>query len=213
MRNKVSPGQYLALLSAKYEVDPDEFFRALMSAEEKRESRCGNLSVERRGKTRDKAVFLISRNSRVVAQFPIPTAFLLEHHNPIKDFMQTDKIRRCIAKKNRGMRFLPIRDLHAGMKQVSLKARVLEIPNPRVVVTRFGNNANVASALIADETGTIKLCLWNEQIKSIATGDTIQVENARMFSFRGEIQLSIGRKGTLSNIRDVDSQLEVVQRP
>jgi replication factor A1 len=203
----VSPAQYLAFLSIKYEVDPDEFFRALMSAEENQKSTCGNLSVERRGKTRDKAVFLILKDSRVVAQFPIPTEFLLERRNPIRDFMETDVIRRHIAKKNKGLHSLLIRDLHVGMKQVNLKARVLEIPNPRIVVTRFGNYASVASAVIADETGTIKLCLWNEQIKSIATGDIIQVQNARMSTFRGERQLSVGKKGTLSSVKDVVPQL------
>jgi replication factor A1 len=65
----------------------------------------------------------------------------------------------------------------------------------------------VANALIADDTGTIKLCLWNEQIDSVALGDTIQIENARTSMFRGERQLSIGKKGTLSSIEDSDSQL------
>jgi replication factor A1 len=65
----------------------------------------------------------------------------------------------------------------------------------------------VANALIADDTGTIKLCLWNEQIDSVALGDTIQIENARTSMFRGERQLSIGKKGTLSSIEDTGSQL------
>jgi replication factor A1 len=88
------------------------------------------------------------------------------------------------------------------MKQVNLKARVVEIAKPTLVFTRFGNHASVAKALIADETGTIQLCLWNEQIDLISIGDTIQVENARTSTFRGERQLSIGKKGTLSNIGD-----------
>jgi replication factor A1 len=62
--------------------------------------------------------------------------------------------------------------------------------------------------LIADETGTIKLCLWNEQINSISIGDTIQIENARTSTFRGERQVRIGKKGTLSNIEDLGSQPE-----
>jgi replication factor A1 len=60
--------------------------------------------------------------------------------------------------------------------------------------------------LIEDETGTIKLCLWNEQIKSVSIGDTIQVDNARMSSFRGERQLSVGRKGTISNVETLISR-------
>jgi len=207
LRNKASPGEYLAFLSIKYEVDSGELFYALISAEEKQKARCGNLSIECRGKTQNKAIFLIMNDSRVVAQFPVSEEFLLERGNPIKDFMKTDMIRRHLVKKSRGSRSLPIGDLRTGMSHVNLKARVLEIPRPKLVVTRFGNYASVANALIADETGTIKLCLWNEQINSISIGDTIQIENARTSTFRGERQVRIGKKGTLSNIEDLGSQL------
>jgi len=206
LRNKVLSGKYLAFLSIKYEVDPDKLFYALISAGENQKSICGKLSIECRGKTQDEATFLILQDSRVVAQFPIPKKFLLEGNNPIKDFMETDMIRRHLDKKNKGSHSLPIKDLQTGMSHVNLKAKVLEIPRPKLVFTRFGNYASVANALIADETGTIKLCLWNEQIDSISIGDTIQIENARTFTFRGERQLSLGKIGTLSNIVDLEQK-------
>jgi len=208
LRNKVLGGGYLAFLSIKYEVDPDKLFYALTSTGENQKSTCGKLSIECRSKTQDKAIFLILQDSRVVAQFPIPKEFLLERNNPIKDFMKTDMIRRHLDKKNRGSHSLPIKDLQTGMSHINLKAKVLEIARPTLVFTRFGNYANVANALIADETGTIKLCLWNEQINSISIGDSIQIENARMSTFRGERQLNIGKKGTLSNIVDLEKKKE-----
>lgn len=201
MRNKPSPGEYLAFLSIKYEVDADELFYALISAVENQKSRCENLSIECRGKTQDKAVFLIMKDSRVVAQFPIFMEFLLKRDNPMKGFMKTDRILRHIAKKNKESDSFLIRDLRAGMRQVNLRARVLEIPRSKLVFTRFGNYASVANALIADETGTVRLCLWNEQINAIAIGDTIELQNARMSTFRGERQLSVGKKGTLSSVK------------
>jgi replication factor A1 len=206
LRNKVSAGEYLAFLSIKYEVEPDRFFNALILAEENEKSRCGNLSIECRGKTQDKAVFLILKESKVVAQFPILRDFLLEQDNPIRNYMKTDMVNRHLTKKNAKSRFLSIKDLRAGMRQVNLKAKVLEIPSPKSVFTRFGNYASVVNVLIADDTGTIKLCLWNEQIGSISIGDIIQIRNARMSMFRGEKQLNIGKDGTLSNADDVGSQ-------
>jgi replication factor A1 len=211
LRNRVSAGEYLAFLSVKHEVDPDKLFCALISAGENQKSRCGSLSIECRGKTQDKTIFLIMKDYRVVAQFPVSREFLLERSNPMKGFMKTDMIRRHLVKKNKGSHSLPIRDLRTGMSHVNLKAKVLEIPGPKLVFTRFGNYASVANALIADETGTIKLCLWNKQINSISIGDTVQIENARTSTFRGERQLSIGKKGTLSNIEDLGSQLKEVR--
>jgi hypothetical protein len=211
LRNKSSSGEYLAFLSAKHEVDPDEFFYALISAEENQKCRCGNLSIECRGRTQDKVIFLILKNSKVVAQFPVFKDFLLERDNPIKRYMKTDMIRRHLRKKNTKPQSLLIGDLRTGMSQINLKAKVLETPLAKQVLTRFGNYANVANALIADETGAIKLCLWNEQINSISTGDTIQLENARTSTFRGEKQLSIGRNGTLTNLKDIGSQTRNAQ--
>jgi len=193
LRSKVSIGEYLAFLSVKYEVDPDKLFYALISAGENRKSTCGNLSIKCRSKLHDKTVLLITKGQKVVAQFPIPKEFLLERSNPIKDLINPNMVRKHLNKKNKEPRFLQIRDLRAGMKEVNLKAKVLEIARPTLVFTRFGNYASVANALIADETGTIKLCLWNEQINSISIGDTVQIENARVSMFRGERQLRIGK--------------------
>ena len=200
MRRKKSAGEYLACLSAKYEVDPDALFCALLSAGENEKSRCGNLSIECRGKSKGKFIFLITEDSEVIAQFPVSKKFLSRQGNPIRNFMETVSVRKHAAKKDRSAASRSIRDLRAGMKNVSLKARVLEVTQPKHVVTRYGNLASLAKALIADETGKIKLCLWNEQIGSVAAGDTVQIENARTSTFRGERQLSLGKKGTLSNI-------------
>lgn len=211
LKNQVSALEYLAFVSVKYKVDPDELLYALSSAWKQEEATCRQLSIRCRGKTQDEAMFLILEDSTVVAQFLIPHEVLFERDNPIKDFLKTDLIRRHLNKENKESHSLSIRDLRTGMTHVNLKARVLEIPRPKLVVTRFGNSASVTNALIADETGTIKLCLWNAQITSISNGDTIQIENARTCTFRGEKQLSIGRNGTLSSIRDLQPQIEEVQ--
>jgi len=208
VRRNASTGEYLALLSIKYEVDPDELFHALVSARENRKAASGDVSIECRGKIRDKAMFLILKDSKVVAQFSIANEFFLERDNPIRSLMKTDMIHRYLAKKNRQSRFLPIRDLQTGMTRVNLKARVLEIPKPKLVFTRYGEYASVANALIADDTGTIQLCLWNDQIDSIAAGDTIQIENARASTFGGQKQLRIGRNGTVSNVEEPYCQLK-----
>ena len=209
MRNKVSPGEYLAFLSIKYDVDPDRLFGALISAGENQKSMCGKLSIECRSKQQDKTVLLIMNDQKVVAQFPVPKGFLMKQNNPIKNVRRTDMIRRQLIKKDNVPRTVHIGDLRSGMKRVNLQAKVLEIPKPTLVFTRFGNYASVANALIADETGTIKLCLWNEQITSVSAGDNIQIKNASMAMFRGEKQLRVGRKGIISNVEDMNLPKEV----
>lgn len=204
---KRTVGEYLAFLSIKYKVNPNRLFKALISAWKNQTASCGNISVECRKKIRGgKAIFLLTSKNRVVAQFPISENFLLEKTNPITRSKNTDLIRNYLAKEaNRNNRSLNITDLRKGMKQISLKAKVLKVPEPKRVFTRFGNYAAVTNALVADETGNIKLCLWNEQIKSISEGDTIHIENARLSFFRGEQQLRIGKKGRISVLENTES--------
>lgn len=203
MRNKKSPSEYLAFLSIKYELDADKFFNALILAEKNRKSTCGNLSIECRNKQKNRIVLLITRGPKVVAQFPIPEEFLLKQNNPIRDARKANMLGRYSIRKHENLKSFQIKDLRIGMKSVNLKARVLEIAKPMRVVTKFGNYASVANVLVSDETGKIKMCLWNEQIDSISIGDTVQIENARIAAFKGERQLRVGKNGTLRVTPDI----------
>jgi replication factor A1 len=211
MRHKPSIGEYLAFLSIKYEVNPEKFLYALRAAQGHK-SNCGNLSIQCRGKIKTKLIFLIKRGSEVIAQFRMDREFLLNKSNQLKNFMETDRIRRYLSKKNRTSPVYSIRDVRAGMSHVNLKAKILEVAEPKRVVTRYGNNASVAKVLIGDETGTIKLCLWNGQIEAVSVGDIIQIENAQASVFRGERFLSLGKKGTLNN-EVLKPQLKAMELP
>jgi replication factor A1 len=198
LRQKKSVGEYLAFLSVKYEVDPEEFLYALRSAEKHKESRCNKLSIQCRGEIKNKFIFLIRRESEVVAQLQIGKDFLFNENTHLRNFVDTHKIRRYLAMKDRRATANSIKDLRVGMHHVNLKAKIFEVAEPKHVVTRYGNHASVAKASRVDETGTIKLCLWNGQIASVSAGDTVQIENARVFAFRGERQMSLEKNGTLN---------------
>jgi replication factor A1 len=213
LRQKPSIGEYLAFLSIKYEVNPEKFLHALRSAEKHNRSRCDKLSVQCRGKTKNRFIFLIKRESEVLAQFPVDEEFLLNRSNQLGNFTETDKIRRYLTKKDRTTTANFIKDLRTGMHHVNLKAKILEVAEPKHVVTRYGNHACVAKALIADETGTIKLCLWNGQIASVSAGDIVQIENAQVSSFRGEKHMTLGKKGTLSNIENFKTPVGSIDLP
>lgn len=194
----MSEGEYLAVLSAKHSVDPDQLFQALASTKERQRSMCGNLSIECRGRIGERRIFLMMDGSTVVAQVRLREGFLSEKTNPISKFMDSELIRRYKAKKDACVfRLSAISDLHVGMRRINLTARVLNICEPHSIITRFGNPGVLADSLIGDSSGTMKLVLWGEQIGSVSVGDTVQIINARVLSFRGEKQLQVGRSGAL----------------
>lgn len=91
-----------------------------------------------------------------------------------------------------------IKDLRNGMKRVTVEANVVEKGETREVRSRYKDETyNVADAVVADETGSIKLTLWNEQIDQVEVGNKIKIENGYVTSFKGEIQLNVGKFGTM----------------
>ena len=194
MRQKKSTlGEHLALLSVKYNIYPNEVFQALISARNNEKAVCGNLTVEYRGKVKGETIFLITKDSAVVAQFRVGEEFLLRKDNPFESWMSTDKIRKKIAKQNTESIYTSIHDLRAGMKRVNLKAEVIEIPKPAQVHTQFGNTVMVVNALVGDDTGKTKLCLWEGQIGSIAVGNNIELRNCLLYTSPSPRDLSTSR--------------------
>lgn len=85
------------------------------------------------------------------------------------------------------------------MKRVSVEAKVVEKGDVREVRSRFKDETyRIVDAVVADETGSVKLTLWNEQIEQVNVGDNIKIENGYVTSFKGEIQLNVGKFGKLS---------------
>lgn len=94
---------------------------------------------------------------------------------------------------------MKINELRNGMKRVSIEAKVIEKETPREVTARFKDETyKVANAVVGDDTGKIKLTLWNEQIDQVNVNDTIAVENGYVTSFKGETQLNVGKYGKLT---------------
>ncbi len=91
-----------------------------------------------------------------------------------------------------------ISDLNAGMRSVNVKGKILEVSEPRQVISRFSNElTRVATAVLSDESGKINLTLWDNQIDMVKPNAAITIENGYVKEFRGEKQLNIGRYGTL----------------
>jgi len=188
----------LAFLSVKYNVYLSELYRALVSARVTGKSVCGDLNLDYRGTVKTQAVFLITKANKVVMQFKVGEDFLLRKNISFESWLDTDKVRRQVAKQSLALDLKYIQSLRRGMKKVNLTAEVLEVQETQIVNTQYGSRVKVTSILITDETGQVKVCLWGEQIKHARVGDMVQIKGATVKTFKGENLLSLGRSGTLS---------------
>lgn len=92
-----------------------------------------------------------------------------------------------------------IKELNDGMKRVSVEAQVVEKGDVREVKSKFKDETyRIVDAVLADESGSVKLTLWNEQIDMVNVGDKIKIDNGYVTSFKGEIQLNVGKFGKLT---------------
>jgi replication factor A1 len=186
--------EYLALMAVKYDINANVFLGYIKEALDKGESNHEGINVTCRQKSEDSAILLLTVGSDVIAQFPILTS-VFQREKQLESYITTLQDRKAFTKKILNPK---IEDLRAGMKKIHLKAKVLEIPEPNIVYTRFGSSACVSNILVSDETGTIRMSLWNKQINNISEGDNIELVNGLVVSFKGQLQLRIGRKGSLN---------------
>ena len=190
----------LARITLKNSIDPDAFFNALVDAWKQNEATCQELTINCRKRKQDSAIFLFTIGEKVVGQFSVPK-HILQENNPLKDYIETLPPKTFSVRKPK-VKNPKINDLEQRMKHVNLKARVIETPKPRLVYTRFGTQAYVSNVVLADETGTIELSLWNQNIKKVSVDDVIKLENANVTRFRGERQLRLKRNSALTVIEE-----------
>lgn len=94
-----------------------------------------------------------------------------------------------------------ISDIRSGMSKVTIDAaEVVSISEVREVRLRDGGKAKVVDCIIKDDSGRIKLTLWNDQIDMVREGSKISITNGYTKEFKGENTLNIGRYGKLDVI-------------
>jgi len=95
---------------------------------------------------------------------------------------------------------MKISELKSGMNNVTLKAKVIDLTEPKEVTTKFGTTTTLTVATIEDESGEIKLTLWGKSADGIERGSEIQITGGFVKEFRDEPQLGIGRGGSVKVI-------------
>ena len=90
-----------------------------------------------------------------------------------------------------------ISELKAGATGVELEAEVAEKSEPREVITKYGKRLNVANAVLKDDSGSIAISLWGNDIANVNVGDKVKITNGYVGEYRGTPQLSTGKYGKI----------------
>jgi replication factor A1 len=88
------------------------------------------------------------------------------------------------------------RAVNVTAKVVS-KSEIRDIP-----MGRDGNAHKVCDALVGDETGSIYLTLWDDNIEKVNEDDTLRIENGYVTLFKGNMRLNIGKYGKMATAEE-----------
>jgi replication factor A1 len=102
-------------------------------------------------------------------------------------------------------------DLSESMGSVNVAALATQVGDEREFVRRDGSEGKVVSVLLEDDTGTVRLSLWDDdadRAEEITEGSIIVVENGYTRSGYGGIDLNVGRNGRI-NIDPEDFEMEI----
>ncbi|MDH4214800.1 MAG: GNAT family N-acetyltransferase [Candidatus Thorarchaeota archaeon] len=91
-----------------------------------------------------------------------------------------------------------IEALRPGLNQVVVEGLVETMQSPRTVFSRkTGEELKVVNAILRDGTGSIRLVLWNDQIRQVKEHSRIRLENGYVREYRDDIQLGVGEWGVI----------------
>ncbi|MCS7138562.1 MAG: OB-fold nucleic acid binding domain-containing protein [Crenarchaeota archaeon] len=113
--------------------------------------------------------------------------------------------------------FVKVKDLNTNSKHVNLLAKVLSLSETKEVPSKYGSSTNrVAEAKIGDETGTIILTLWNDNIDLVKPDDVIIIKNGYVNVYRRTMRLNVGKYGSIeksnSQIGEVNTSNDMSEK-
>jgi len=185
--------RYLIYLSNKHEIDPYDLLNGFVEAEKKNTVTCGPLKIVLRERAKNHAIFLLTRESKIVAQMGMKSevwenpsetkrlySFLLDRSPPFKKPEKPPS---------------SIKELRKGMKNVDLKVKVAEKSEVMLRYSRYNSSpVLLCVATVTDFSGSIRLPLWDDQIDVVSVGDEIEIKNASVKTFQGLLQIIPTRK-------------------
>lgn len=97
--------------------------------------------------------------------------------------------------------YVSISSLRPGDRRVNVKFKVIKKLSEREVFSRRDfTRHRVAELLVSDDTGTIILTLWDENVNKVKVNGTYRVLNGYVTTFRGSPRLNVGRYGRIEEV-------------
>ena len=92
-------------------------------------------------------------------------------------------------------------EIKPGMRNIDLDLKVVEKEEPHSFQSDSGEG-RVSTTVCEDDSGKVKVSLWNEEIDKVEVGDRIRIEGGYSRLFKDEVHVSAGKYGELKVVDD-----------
>ncbi len=106
-----------------------------------------------------------------------------------------------------------IEDLSVGQEGVEISGQVLDVDEVRTFDRDDGSEGRVANIVVGDETGRIRVTLWDdrtEAVESFDPGDRVDIRGGSIREREGAIECHVGDRG---GVTESDEDVEFVPDP
>ncbi len=86
-----------------------------------------------------------------------------------------------------------------------MPVKVISLDEPR----SMDNGTMVCEGLVGDETGTVIMSFWNDEIEEAQNDVVLDLKDARANLVRGHMRLSLGKKGSM---KKSDTTLDTIKQ-
>ncbi len=96
---------------------------------------------------------------------------------------------------------MDIGGIQANQGKINVEGEITEKDDPREF-DKFGKKGKVCNAVLKDDSGEIKLTLWNDEVNNVEVGDRVKITNGYCGEYQGERQLTAGKFGKLEVVKE-----------
>lgn len=106
-----------------------------------------------------------------------------------------------------------VKDLTPASKRADILVKVLSLGERKTIDSRTGESRDLMEAVVGDETGTIIMTLWEDQIDRVSEDDVLEIENGYVSLVRGHMRLNVGKYGSMDqseqDIPEVNTEVDM----
>ncbi|MAG45415.1 MAG: DNA-binding protein [Nanoarchaeota archaeon] len=95
---------------------------------------------------------------------------------------------------------MEIKDIEVRQGKIDVSGEIVSKEEPREF-DKFGNKIRVCNCDFKDDSGNIKLTLWNDEVEKVNVGDIVKITNGYCNEYQGEKQLTAGKFGQLEIVK------------